>query len=125
MGTGPIGEPAIPFENTSGTPGAILPEELKGLNWGAFFLGWIWSIANKTMVGFLLTFFLSGIGNIICLFTGNEWAWQNRRFASIEEFKAVQKAWTVWGLVIFLISFFVCILGIILAITIPAIMRHR
>lgn len=124
MGTTPVGEP-IPFENSSGKPGASLPEELKGLNWGAFFLGWIWAIANKTLVGFLLCFFLSGIGNIICLFMGNEWAWQNRRFSSIEEFKAVQKAWTTWGIAIFLITFFIAIIGIIFAIMIPVMMHSR
>lgn len=111
-------------ENTSGQPSAVLPEELKGLNWGALFLGWIWAIAMKNILAFLLCFFLGGIGNIICLFTGNQWAWQTRNFASIEEFRQVQKAWFVWGLVIFLIGIGIGLLVAIIA-TIAAIGGSR
>lgn len=113
----------ISAENTSGQPPVVFPEELKGLNWGAFFLGWIWAIGMKNLVAFLLCFLLGGIGNIICLFTGNQWAWQSRKFASIEEFKQVQKAWTKWGLILFLIVGVFAILAIIAAIVIPLIMK--
>lgn len=112
-------------ENTSGQPNAVFPQELAGLNWGAFFLGWIWAIGMKNLVAFLLCFFLGGIGNIICLFTGNQWAWQSRKFASIEEFKQVQKAWTTWGLVLFLIVIGITILGILAAIIIPLILHSK
>lgn len=109
-------------ENTSGQQNAVLPEELKSLNWGALLLGWIWALGMKNILAFLLCFFTGGIGNIICLFTGNQWAWQSRHFASIEEFKQVQKAWTVWGLAISLIVIGIALLGIILAIIMPMIL---
>ena len=32
---------------------------------------------------------------------GSEWAWQNRRFESVEQFKTVQKKWAMWGVIIF------------------------
>lgn len=111
-------------QNSSGQQNAVLPEELRGLNWGAFFLGWIWAIGNKTLIGFLLCFFLGGIGNIICLFIGNDMAWKNRHFASVEEFKAVQKAWFSWGLAIFLIGIAICIISIILALALPNMIRR-
>ncbi len=38
---------------------------------------------------------------------GNRWAWQNREFRSIEEFRMVQKIWSVWALV----AFGTCALG--------------
>ena len=40
---------------------------------------------------------------IILGIKGSEWAWQHRKFESIDQFKAVQKAWAIWGLVLFLI----------------------
>ena len=41
-------------QNTSGTgQSAILPPELRGWNWGAFWLTWIWGIRNKTYIAFL------------------------------------------------------------------------
>ncbi len=41
-------------DNTSGQgEGTELPDELKGLNWGAFFLNWTWGIGNKTAIALL------------------------------------------------------------------------
>jgi len=31
---------------------------------------------------------------------GNEWAWRNKKWESIEHFKSVQKKWSVWGILI-------------------------
>jgi hypothetical protein len=45
-------------------------------------------------------------------FKGNEWAWKNKKWESIEEFKRVQKLWIKWALIsygifiIFMIIFF-------------------
>ncbi len=90
-------------ENATGKNGAF-PAELNRWNWGAFFMGWIWALGMSNIIGFLLCFFLSGIGNIIVGIKGNEWAWSTRKFDSVEQFKAVQHAWAVWGVVIFLVS---------------------
>ncbi|MBI2264635.1 MAG: hypothetical protein HYU64_05630 [Armatimonadetes bacterium] len=87
-------------ENTSGQPNAVLPEELKGLNWGAFLLNWIWAIGHKAWLGFALSFFCGLIGAIYLLIKGNEDAWKSRRFNSVEEFKQVQAAWLKWGLIV-------------------------
>lgn len=94
-------------ENIQGSNGKSgqFPQELAGWNWGAFFLGWIWALGMSNIIGFLLCFFLSGIGNIIVGIKGNEWAWNSRKFDSVEQFKAVQHAWAVWGVVLFIISF--------------------
>lgn len=79
------------------------PEELNKWNWGAFFLNWIWAIGNKTWIGLLAISPISVIMYIILGIKGNEWAWQNRKFESVEQFKKVQKAWSIWGLIIFLV----------------------
>jgi len=47
--------------------------------------------------------FLGGIASIVLLFIGNDVAWKSRKFASVDEFKAVQKAWAKWGLIFFII----------------------
>lgn len=102
-------------ENTSGTKGPVPPEVANaGWNWGAFGANWIWLIGhNQVALGivwvvlrllfaapsFYLYTLLADLG-IFCYLgmNGNTLAWQSRRFKSIEEFKAVQKAWAPWGI---------------------------
>jgi len=98
-------------ENNSGMgPMSILPPDLQGLNWGAFFLNIFWAISNKTYIGLLcLVPYLGWIMCIVLLIKGNEWAWQNRRFYGKEDFREVQKAWSIWGIVIFAVSFIITI----------------
>ncbi len=96
-------------------PNGPLPEELKGWNWGAFLMTWIWAIGNQTYIGLLaLISPISLIMAIVLGIKGNEWAWQNRKFESVDQFKKVQKAWAVWGIVILVLT---AVLGIIAAIT--------
>ncbi|RKY93132.1 MAG: hypothetical protein DRQ01_05425 [Ignavibacteriae bacterium] len=94
------------INNTANNSGqgkmAALPPELTGWNWGGFFLTWIWGIGNSTFIAFLA--FIPFV-NIVMIFVlgakGNEWAWQNKRWNSIEHFKKVQKLWAIWGTVLF------------------------
>jgi hypothetical protein len=90
-------QPAV--ANTSGQgQGAAVPAEIQGLNWGAFLLNWIWGIFNGTMLALLcLIPFLNLIMAIVLLVKGNEWAWQNKRWDSVEHFKSVQRKWAIWG----------------------------
>jgi len=101
-------------ENTSGQGAAsVVPAEIKGWNWGAFFLSWIWSIGNKVWIG-LLSLVIGIIMSIILGVKGNEWAWQNRKWESVEQFKEVQRIWTIWGVVVFAVSLVIpIIVGII------------
>jgi len=90
--------------NDSGTGSmAQLPVELRGLNWGGFLMTWIWSIANKSYIGLLsLVPYVGWIMHFVILIKGNEWAWQNRRWESIEDFKNCQRLWAYWGLGLFI-----------------------
>jgi hypothetical protein len=105
-------------ENTSGMgKGHAIPEGIKGWSWGAFLLSWIWSIGNRTWIGLLALIPYLGIVITIMLGAkGREWAWQNKRWASVEHFNRVQKRWAIWGLIVILIP----LIGIIAAIAIPA-----
>lgn len=92
--------------NDSGTGSAArLPAELQGLNFGAFAIPIWWSVFNKWYIG-ILAFIpcVSPIISIILLIKGNEWAWQNRRFESIEQFRQVQSAWAKWGIAVFIFN---------------------
>ena len=71
---------------------SVVPPEVKGWNWGAFLLNWIWGIGNSTYIALLMfvplvnifMFFILGV-------KGNEWAWKNRTWRDVEHFKQTQK----------------------------------
>ena len=106
------------YENDSGQgEDSELPQELKGLNWGAFFLGWVWGIANNLLISLLtLIPYVGFIMNFVLLFKGNEWAWQNRQFKSIEHFKKVQKIWAVWGILYFVFISLIVLSWVVVAV---------
>lgn len=105
-------------ENTSGMgKTAEIPDGVKGWSWGAFMLTWIWAIGNKTWIGLLaLIPYIGFIVAIMLGIKGREWAWQNKKWDSVEHFQKVQRRWSFWGLAIVGIA----IIGILAAIAIPA-----
>ncbi len=92
--------------NTSGQgKDAVLPAEIRGWNWGAFGLNWIWGIGNKTYFALFALIPLVGIVMAFILGAdGNKLAWQNKHWNSIEHFKKTQKLWALVWLVYFVIS---------------------
>ena len=102
------------FDKRSGKGEAsTVPAEIKGWSWGGFMLTWIWGIGNSVwlsllcfvpMVGFIMMFVLGA--------KGKEWAWRERQWVSVDEFKRVQKVWDTIGLVIFCLNL-VWIIGMI------------
>jgi hypothetical protein len=117
--------------NTSGQGElATVPEEVKGWSWGAFVLTWIWGIFNKVWLAFLMfiPFPLFGLAWAIVLgIKGNEWAWRNKKWDSIEHFKSTQKKWNTAGIIVFVVSVVVVpvvvFLAIVLPIVIPAVLH--
>jgi len=99
--------------NTSGL-GAIsqIPPEIRGWNWGGFLLTWIWGIGNNVWISFItLCGIIPYVGWIVSLTMaiilgarGNEWAWQNKHWDSIEHFKKAQKTWMWWGVGVLLLQ---------------------
>jgi hypothetical protein len=90
------------------------PWEIRGWNWGAFGLTWIWGLGNDTYISLLA---LVPIVNIVMAFVlgarGNEWAWRNSHWESIEHFKAVQKRWTSAWLILLGIGILITIIALI------------
>jgi hypothetical protein len=99
----PVGQMLNQQGNTSGMgSGVAVPPGLGDFNWGGLLLTWIWGIGNSVWWSFLV--FVPYLGWMVMpwvlAFKGNEWAWQSRRWQSVEHFKSVQHTWAVWGWVL-------------------------
>ena len=106
------------IHNTSGYGNAsIIPPEIRGWNWGAFLLSWIWGIGNNTWITLIILMPI-GIMQLVLPFVlgakGNEWAWQNKKWDSIEHFKRTQKLWKYWGFLV--LGLFIIILVLLLVL---------
>lgn len=76
-----------------------LPLEVRGWNWGAFFLNWIWGLGNGTVLGLLMFVpFVNLAIPFVMGAKGNRWAWENRKWQSVDQFKKVQRIWSWVGL---------------------------
>ncbi|MCX6010420.1 MAG: hypothetical protein NTW48_10445, partial [Chloroflexi bacterium] len=104
---------ATTADNTSGQgKGAVIPPEIRGWNWGAFLLNWMWGIGNKVGIA-LLTFILGPIMAIILGVKGNEWAWRNKKWKSVEKFKKTQRGWAGAGIGLTCVSILLVIVMIV------------
>ncbi|HEX9997302.1 MAG TPA: hypothetical protein VGB45_09180 [Abditibacterium sp.] len=114
-GESPFVQQLPPGANNSGMGAqSVLPDELKGLNGGAFFLTLFWAISHSVWIGLIcLVPYVGWIISFVLLFKGNEMAWQNRKWESVAQFKEVQRKWLIWGIILFVVSL---ILGVAAAI---------
>lgn len=101
---------------------STIPPEIKKFNWGAFVLGWIWGVGNRTYIA-LLAFlaiipWVGWIFGIVWMFVlgfkGNEWAWKSGEFKNLEEFLVTQRTWNRAGFVCFWVYLALIIITIIL-----------
>jgi hypothetical protein len=78
-----------------------VPPEINRWNWGAFLLNWIWGIGNGTPIA-LLTLVppVTLIMPFVLGAKGSGWAWRNKRWDSVEQFKRVQRHWAIAGLIL-------------------------
>ena len=110
-------------ENTSGQgESATVPEEVKGWSWGAFALTWIWGVCNGVLIALLCFIPIFGIAWAFVLgIKGNEWAWRNKKWDSIEQFKSTQSSWNIAGIIVFAIAI-VVLVAIIPTLFIPLVL---
>jgi hypothetical protein len=109
------------MSNTSGQGAqAVVPPEIAGWNWGAFMLNWIWGLGNKSYIALLM---FVPVVNIVMMFMlgakGNAWAWRNKKWDSVEQFKSVQRKWAIAGLVVLVAGVGVGIIGGMMAPSVP------
>ena len=98
-----------------GPDSPVLDVVAKRFNWGAFLLTWIWGLGNRTYITLLVFVgvilgIIPFIGWLIPLglsiwfgIKGNTWAWQNKKWKSVEHFHEVQKKWAIGGIIVSLI----------------------
>ncbi len=85
-------------------PSRTAPKNLNSFNWGAFWLNWIWSVANGVWWGLLCFIpFVNIVVMFVLGFKGNRSAWE-KFSGSAEEFEKKQSSWAMWGWIIFVIS---------------------
>lgn len=115
-------KPVKRAEDTAGQGAlAVVPSEVKGWNWGAFLLSWIWGLGNNVYIALLSLIPFVGIVMVFVLGAkGSEWAWQNKKWESVEHFKRVQRTWAYWGLGVLLFGVVLWIIYIILIIIVAA-----
>lgn len=109
------------------------PLTLSKWSWGAFVLSWIWGFFNGCWWIFLvkLGFFLLSVllwwvpfaiifiliadmgTSILFGVKGMEWAWNNRKWNSVEDFNQTQRTWNNVGLVLFLLGIFLSIFSLV------------
>ncbi|MFH1776609.1 MAG: hypothetical protein ABH952_03505 [Candidatus Omnitrophota bacterium] len=53
---------------------------------------------------------------IILGIKGKEWAWQNKKWESIEYFQKIQKLWSYWAIGVILVAF---LTGVLAALIVP------
>jgi hypothetical protein len=108
-----IAAPTVARPNNSSGHGffADVPAEVPGWNWGAFLLGWIWGIKNRTWIALWTFIPIVGIPVMFILGAhGSEWAWRNRQWQSVEQFKRTQRRWSWYGLIVTVLA-----LGLLIA----------
>ncbi|MEO8102585.1 MAG: cytochrome c oxidase assembly factor Coa1 family protein [Betaproteobacteria bacterium] len=101
------------MENTSGLgKTADVPAEIDKWNWGAFLLNWIWGIGNNTFIALLM---FVPLVNLVMMFVlgakGSAWAWRNKKWQSLEEFRHIQRQWAKWAIILYIVfaGFFVAL----------------
>lgn len=95
-----------PYDERSGRGDeSIPPDEIKGWNWGAFGLSFIWGISHRVWRSFFCLIPILGFPISIYLgVKGNELAWKNDKWISVDAFKKSQKKWKAWGIAGFTLS---------------------
>ncbi len=84
---------------------SVVPEEIKGWNWGAAGLTWIWGVYHGVWISLLILIPLVNIIILIILgLKGSEWAWKKQQWESVEKFVISQNKWKPWGILFFVLG---------------------
>ena len=100
-------------ENRYRVQGQAFPKTINGFNWGACLLTPLWGLCNNTPVACLWIVFafipvigviLTSIFSLYCGLKGNEWAWANNDWQSIDHMHYIQKKWATAGVIVEIIA---------------------
>ena len=100
----------------------VVPPEVDRWNWGAFLMSWIWSLFNQVWIGLLaLVPFVGFVMMFVLGARGSRWAWQAKRWDSVEQFRRVQRAWAIAGVVVW--AFFIA-MGVAIYFAVTAMLKE-
>lgn len=102
------------IENNSGQGKSTrVPDEIKkGWNWGGFFLTFIWGFYHRTYITFFCIIpFVTPIMAFIIGAKGNEWAWRNRAWPTVEQYWKSRRRWAWAGFGIFILMVILVLLS--------------
>ncbi len=94
-------------ENKYKLQGEAFPKTINCFNWGACIFPYIWGPFNNSPIAVLslvlcfipyIGWLLSIVFSIYCGVKGNEWAWENKEWKSLNEFHATQRKWAAWSI---------------------------
>lgn len=92
---------------------SVVPAEIKGWNWGAAGLGWLWGVSHNAWMSLLVFVpFVALFMWIVLGVKGSEWAWQSAPWQSVEQFKATQEKWKLWGILSLVLQFLPLIIAL-------------
>jgi hypothetical protein len=132
----PIGSPPPGGYSAAGPNAFTMPLELQmKFNFGAFIWGFWWTLWNAPVkqrwiaVGCaVLSVFTGGLlGLAYQIYLGiyaNRITLAYRRYDGVEQFRAVQRAWTKWAIILLIVSVGLGILGAILSIILAIALPH-
>lgn len=105
------------LENTSGQGAqSMIPLEILGWSWGAFTMNWVWGLFNRTYIALLMFVPFVNIAVFVALgLRGNEWAWRNKKWDSVEHFQRVQRNWAIAGAALVALGVLAGLLAAVLA----------
>ncbi len=99
-------------------PGAVnegsLPPRMRRWNWGAWFFGWIWAVAHRVPLGWVLFILMVPFSALYLGMRGNHIAWKYRRFSGPEEFYWTEVAWGRAGIAAIALSLVLVVLRMLL-----------
>ncbi len=118
FGSGPSSGGYVQLENTSGMGGGHpLPPETQNMNFAGCLPCGIFAFLNGSALWGLITIAASlvfgNLAGLILVIKGNEFAWQNRRFESRQQYRETMDAWNQWGKVWFIFSLVMAVIGFI------------
>jgi hypothetical protein len=92
-----------------------VPAEVDRWNWGAFLLNTIWALGHRLWWQALLSIVpvFGIIMTLVLALKGGRWAWEKGTYASVEEYKAKERRWTIAGLTLYGLVAALIVLGAI------------
>ena len=90
-------------DNTSGLgKGHPIPEGVRGWSWGGFAFSFIWGLSTRVNISlFALVPYIGWVMSLVLGAYGREWAWQNKRWESVEHFRRVQRKWSIAAAILY------------------------